>query len=184
MRPGRWALARVRDLLGQDAIIVTTQDLKQGGVRVTAAMDEDDLDLADLLAPVERAGAPPWLIDLAEHHDLAPALVTGLEQALAGAIDVDPAVALDRALQQMFRFAPLPPASPTPLLLLGPPGGGKTVSIAKIAARGVLGKGRVEVITADVARAGGQEQLETLLRPLGLRARPAGDLDQLRAADR
>ncbi|MDX1542079.1 MAG: hypothetical protein R3349_11820, partial [Geminicoccaceae bacterium] len=91
---------------------------------------------------------------------------------------------LGQALHQVFRFAPLPPASDRSILLLGPPGAGKTASTAKLAARSVLSGGRVEVITADVDRAGGVAQLGSLLRPLGLEPRPAPDLDTLRRFSR
>lgn len=169
------ALAEVRRLLGDDAIIVATQDLGAGGVRVTAATEDEDLDLADLLAPTSQPAATPWLTDLAAHHGVPDALLGRFEQALNGSIDSDPEVALGQALHQLFRFTPLPSASPRPILLVGPPGAGKTASTAKLAARSVLARGRVEVVTADVDRAGGAEQLGALLSPLGIEPRPAPD---------
>lgn len=59
------------------------------------------------------------------------------------------------------------------LLLTGPPGAGKTASIAKLAARAVLEGRTVDVLTMDVGRAGGIEQLRALLAPLQLEPKPA-----------
>ena len=176
------ALKQVRALLGEDAIIIATQELKEGGVRVTAAIDDEDLDLADLLAPTAApmAELPPWLNLLAQHHGMSAGLQTRLREALAGQIEHDPVSALSQALQAVFRFAPLPATSPIPLLIAGPPGAGKTASIAKLAARAVLARSAVAVLSADLERAGGTGQLAALLAPLGLEALPAPEVQSLR----
>lgn len=177
------ALSQIRALLGEDAIIVATQDLKDGGVRVTAAVDSEDLDLADLLAPAdtEASEEPAWLAALARHHELSERLRGRVREALAGQGEADVAAALAQALHAVFRFAPLPVASPVPLLTTGPPGAGKTASIAKLAARAVLGGRSVAVLSTDVGRAGGLEQLAALLAPLGLQPQPAEDAGALRS---
>jgi len=54
------------------------------------------------------------------------------------------------------------------VILSGPPGSGKTVTIAKLAAAHVLEGRTVDVVTLDVDRAGSLDQLGTLLSPLGL----------------
>ncbi len=55
-----------------------------------------------------------------------------------------------------------------PILLLGPPGAGKTASVAKLAARARLAGRAVAVVTTDVERAGGVAQLRSLTEPLGV----------------
>jgi len=176
------AMAKVRATLGDDAVIVTTQDLPEGGVRVTAAIDHDDLDLADLLSPAAAAGEPAWFKGLAEHHELPAPLRRRLQEAIAGLLEGDPATVLSHALHSLFRFRPLPDASVTPLLLTGPPGVGKTASTAKLAARAVLAGRSVAVITTDVGRAGGLEQLTTLLAPLRSTPRAADGVTALKHA--
>jgi flagellar biosynthesis protein FlhF len=174
------ALAQIRATLGDSAVIVATQALKGGGVRITAASEGDDRDLEALLSPPPLAGESGWLARLAEHHELPARLQARLREVLEGTTALEPMAALARALEELFRFRPLPEALPRPLLLCGPPGAGKTASLAKLAARAVLAGRRVRAITTDIGRAGGLEQLGALLAPLRLEPEPAPDAAVLR----
>ena len=222
----RQAMARLRAELGEDAIIVATQDLPEGGVRITGAIECQDLDLAGLLAPTAAAPCTERLLAVAAHHELPDELRGRLLDAARTASSSQPIAALAQALHATFRFEPLtaadflppanispkagapgrPPRSPRsgpiteidpgsqespgakpafPLLLAGPPGAGKTASVAKLAAAAVLDGRPVRVVTADTRRAGGIEQLAGLLAPLELRPEPAqapADLRRLVAA--
>lgn len=71
----------------------------------------------------------------------------------------------EEALCALLPFASL---GDRPLLLVGPPGAGKTLSVARLAARAVFGKQCVAVMTTDDERAGGVEELERLTGVLGL----------------
>lgn len=73
-----------------------------------------------------------------------------------------PEQALAHALDSAFGFRPLPLQPERPLLLLGPPGVGKTVTVAKLAARAVMSGLKVTVITCDTVRAGGVSQLAAI----------------------
>ncbi len=221
----RQAMARLRAELGEDAIMVATQDLPEGGVRITGAIECQDLDLAGLLAPVAAAPCTDHLRAVAAHHELPDQLLGRLLDAARTAASSQPAAALAQALHTTFRFEPLtastfgPPTNLAPgagtpgrpptssrsgptaevdpesrtslggqptakparaLLLTGPPGAGKTASVAKLAAAAVLDGRPVRVVTADARRAGGLEQLAALLAPLGLRPEPAPESADLR----
>jgi flagellar biosynthesis protein FlhF len=161
----RQAMARLRALLGADAIIVATQQV-DGGVRITGAVDNDEIDLGDLLAAPETLPCVERLARVAAHHELPPGMRERLLDAVREHRSPDPSAALGHALHRLYRFAPLPQAAR--LLLTGPPGAGKTASLAKLAARAVLAGRTVAVLSTDVARAGGIEQLRALLAPLQL----------------
>jgi flagellar biosynthesis protein FlhF len=59
-------------------------------------------------------------------------------------------------------------AGSRPLLLVGPPGAGKTLSVARLATRLVMSGETPMVVTADGRRAGATEQLAAFTRLLGL----------------
>jgi flagellar biosynthesis protein FlhF len=169
----RQAMARLRAELGEDAIIVATQELADGEVRITGAIEKEDLDLAELLAPALASPCTERLQAVAAHHELPEELGGRLFDAARRASAGQPAVALAQALSEIFRFEPFGTAPEGALLLTGPPGAGKTASIAKLAAAAVLDGRPVTVLTADATRAGGLEQLAALLAPLELRPEPA-----------
>lgn len=145
------AMAQVRAELGPEALILATRRVGRG-IEVTAALEPDE-EIAPLPLPPDpaRAAALAWH---GVPEDLAALLVQG---------------ALDQALAATLRFSPLPLARrAAPLLLVGPPGAGKTLTVARLATRLVLGGIAPLVITADGQRAGAAEQLAAFTRLLGL----------------
>ena len=73
---------------------------------------------------------------------------------------------LEPALAQALRWEPLDGSGA--VLLVGPPGAGKTLTAARLATRMVLAGIRPRVITADDRRAGAAEQLAAFTRLLDL----------------
>ncbi len=140
------AMGQVRAAFGADALILGTRHLPDG-VEVTAALEPD-------LAPP----APP------DPARLAALRFHGIPGSLHPALDHGP---LEDALTEALAFAPLPlgPADP-PLLLVGPPGAGKTLTTVRLATRLVMAGTPPMVITADGQRAGATEQLAAFTRLL------------------
>lgn len=191
------AMRMVRQSLGDDAIIVATREEEGGGVRVTAAVEEDDLPAAPVSggARGSRAKAPPKPVepeidvgevvaDALQRHGVPATLAEQLIDAASGLDTEDPRLALGSALDSYFTFNPLPDGRTAvkPLALVGPPGSGKTLVAAKLAARAVFKKRSVGVITTDTVRAGGVDQLAAFTRLMKLKLATVEDPDALAGA--
>ncbi len=171
------AMAQVRDELGLDALILSTA--REGGlVEVTAALEPEDepepfeLPLAAAAPDRGCASLAPNSGDPLARHNLPPALLSALRSASPEA-----------CCSRLFRFGRLPlDADGPPLLLAGPPGAGKTLTVAKLATRLVMDGHRPLVITADEQRAGAVEQLAAFTRLLGLTLIAAGRPETLARA--
>lgn len=143
------AMACVRAELGPDALILATRRVRDG-VEVTAAVEPT-------ASPV-RPAIDPDRESLLAYHDVPP----GLRAALGRG-------ALDLALAGSLTFAAMPIAPDSrPVLFAGPPGAGKTLTVARLATRLVLAGHVPLVITADGQRAGAVEQLAAFTRLLGI----------------
>ncbi len=147
-------MARVRTELGADALILGTRRVPDG-VELTAALEPTDTNPPP---PPDRGRAAA----LAFH---------AVPDRLRGPLSFgDLAPALARTLP----FGELPLGA-QPLLLTGPPGAGKTLTVVRLATRLVM-KGRTPmVVTADANKAGATEQLQAFTRLLGLTLTSAGD---------
>lgn len=87
---------------------------------------------------------------------------------------------LQTALDSTLNFSPLAFDAPEcRTILIGPPGVGKTLTAAKMAAHCIWQKIRPVVITTDNARAGGVEQLSAFTTILGLELRIANTRQDL-----
>lgn len=128
--------------------------------------DADNTAIVEALTDVMiRHGASSEVTD----EILSCASVMGLE---------DPRVSLVAALENLYDFRPLPKtAARRALMMIGPPGSGKTLAAAKLAARSVMSDLQVKMITTDVVRAGGVEQLQSFTNILNV------DLDRASSAD-
>lgn len=187
------AMALVRAELGEEAIIVSTEDGAPGGeVRVVAARDDPDSedDFVDAIitgAPVPpgRAHVLETIADCLDRHRVPPNLAGRLFAAARRAEAHDPTLALAAALDSHHTFRALPGyGGGRALMLVGPPGGGKTVTAAKLVARALVAGKTAGLITTDTVRAGGVEQLSSFATLMGIEVRTAEDSAALGAAAR
>ncbi|MBL8670628.1 MAG: hypothetical protein JNK11_08260 [Alphaproteobacteria bacterium] len=178
------AMKLVRDHFGDNAVIVSThRDQGEDGVRVTAAVDDIEVDpsIADQVRPVDALDAIDAISQSLEFHGVPAALADRLLGIASNLLREDPASALAVALDAALGFEPLPAGrAERPLMLVGPPGSGKTVTLAKIAVRATFARQPVNVVTTDVVRAGGVDQLAAFTRLLELKLVTAEDPEALR----
>ena len=174
-------MRQLRESFGEDAIIVSTEQDKNGtGVRITAAIDAPEKVIA--LPNIFNLRAPAPLDEvigdaLAAHGTPRRTADKLLHVMRDGG---EACSALGHALGQVFGFEPLGEvAGPRPIALVGPPGAGKTVTIAKLAARAALADRPVKVITTDGFRAGGVDQLVAFTKLLEIKLHKALSMAEL-----
>lgn len=208
----REAMQMVRDTLGEDAIIISTYRGGRGrGVQITAAIEpepEPKKTRPGSGAPDDGGhnGKAPGSAAAAQHglgeapldstasfdadflhqallyHGLSPLLTERLCQLAASHGSVDTVLALAAALDHMFAFNPMPVHPQRPIMLVGPPGAGKTVTVAKLAARAALEGRPVHVMTTDTVRAGAVDQLSCFTDLLETPLHSITSCEELRAA--
>ncbi|WP_144184194.1 flagellar biosynthesis protein FlhF [Elioraea rosea] len=154
------AMSAARAELGPDALMLGTRRVADG-VELTAATEpEEEIAPVVPVAPAPVA-APP------RDHAVEQALAAhGLPEGLRAALATGPNLAA--RLAEALRFEDLPLGPSGALLVVGPPGAGKTLTVAKLATRLRLAGQTPRVIAADGRRAGAVEQLAAFTRLLGI----------------
>ena len=171
------AMELVREQMGAEAVIVAThEDEKTRGVRVTAASDTEDRHI-----PEGERTLTFEILQLVgnalDDHGTPPKLADKILNSVVTQKNSDPYLALSGALGENFDFIPLPETGKNtqPIMLIGPPGVGKTSACAKIAARSLIAGNSIHLITTDTVRAKGVEQLESYAGRLGHQVAKAPD---------
>jgi len=202
------AMKMVRDTLGENAIIVATRE-EDGGrtVRVTAAIEQDirhsdyndkadfgfytgDENIAEDMNNDNgwlqyddegENGVVEKLTDVMLRHSI-PEDITDQILSCATVVGIpEPGDALIAAIEHLFSFGALSQEpSETAIMMVGPPGCGKTLTVAKLAARAVMDGLDVAVITTDTVRAGGVEQLASLTKIMNINLQRASDAKALK----
>lgn len=210
------AMQMVRDALGDDAIILSTNaKAGSGHVTVTAAIEEDapapspaggesgrrhnintqtQIPESRLLTsdPLVTNDIKFELQNILRFHNLPEILVAKLLQRLTPA-DFHEVItkhtgpqdelfrpALEKLLSRNFVFEPLRfTTHAMHIMLIGTPGIGKTMTVAKLATKLALGKHPLTVITTDTSRAGGIEQLSAFTSILNIELQVAESVKQL-----
>jgi flagellar biosynthesis protein FlhF len=156
------AMDEIRRAVGNDAVIVDTENTANG-VRVSVAVEE-----APPAPAIALGDGIDSLYELLDRHSVPLAIIERLT-GIALTLDTrDLPLALGAAFDAAFSFQPVHIDQPQRLLLIGPPGQGKTVTAARLAARAVLARTSIRLIAADTGRAGATAQLAELCRPMGI----------------
>jgi len=169
------AMDLVRAELGADAIIIQSTEGKSG-VRITAALeagatppppsDAPDPDVTPLAYEASPEFTKVSDYDTADvkavlnHHGLPFDTATRLEQTVASLCAGGLAEALSVALETTIKFSPITDAHERPIMLVGPPGAGKTICAAKLVADALLHERTVHLISTDTVKAAGIQQLD------------------------
>lgn len=189
---------QVRAKLGPDAIIISIDegpDVK--GVRVTAAIEDGitqappdhapepvqtptDFEIAHPVPPTREFDTADVKAVLS-HHGL-PFDTAG---QISDAVDAVDAASLPEAfsvaLETCIQFSPLTDFHARPVMLVGPPGAGKTITAAKLTADALLHERSVRLISTDTVKAGGIQQLDHFAQLMRQTVSTADTPDELKA---
>jgi flagellar biosynthesis protein FlhF len=212
------ALARVKEALGSEAMILETRSVR-GGFEVTAAVDPDP-------APAAASGNGALTMEVRELARLVRALVGGvrgpdaaalvpelgglyasllahgMNGTIAASVLEETAArigdgtglggAVAAAVESGLAFAAIGDGErpvgrrargPRIRVFCGPPGDGKTTTIAKLAGRAMVHGGRrVALVSTDTYRVGGNDELAAYARILDVPLATATSATELRAA--
>ncbi|AIL12545.1 hypothetical protein IM40_01845 [Candidatus Paracaedimonas acanthamoebae] len=166
------ALQEIKKEFGPEAVILSTLERKNE-VSVTAALEHrNELNFNEVAAN-EPLGFLNDFCRILEHHRVPAAIQERLIWSLSSSQEEMTGKSFEDVLNTIFSFKPiinskgkfLPPAR---LALLGPPGAGKSVTIAKLASEYVMAGFEPFVITLDCLKAGAITQLEVYMKAIGL----------------
>lgn len=183
----------VRESMGDDAVIVSTREDKDRAgnplIQITAAIDNDSKRFFDSEQPDQDWGYQDEddeslveeITEALMHHSVPEEILDYVISHVSMLDVMDARTAFSMALERLFSFKPLPilPES-KPLMMVGPPGAGKTLAVAKMAARSAMAGLDIAVVTTDTERAGGQEQLEAFTRLMNIDLKTAKSATQLK----
>ncbi len=185
------AMAELRATLGPNAIILSSECASNGKVSIRAAADHgpanDQINrpsLETLAGVTDEINEDTFSIieNSLAFHRAPQAINSMLLQTMEAMTADDPVQVLAAAIDTRYGFAPIPLQPVRPILLIGPAGAGKTITAAKLAARSVLAGHETILITTDLVRTGGAEQLAAYAKSMNVpmfRAADAGDLAAL-----
>jgi flagellar biosynthesis GTPase FlhF len=184
------ALTKAKDILGEDAYIVDSQETSEG-IKIIATNDalmKEEITLQgnqefypitpqslqtfkkedfSLEKPID---AIKFIVDICEKQNLGFAFCEAWLEALSNDLKND-FFFLDDSLDKLLNFQPdwLKNASyENPIILVGPPGCGKTATLGKIALILKSLRMNIKVITLDEQKAGAFEQLSAYVNPMQL----------------
>jgi flagellar biosynthesis protein FlhF len=185
------AMQMIRQALGSDAVIIASQRGENGkGVVVTAAAEQ-----AEHYFTAEEAASPQAAqagltqdavieqIETVLRFHSTPEHVSSKLLEVASHLNLqgrDLHTDFTRLMAACFQYAPLPLDQESfTIMLVGPPGTGKTMTIAKMASSAVMEKKKPVIITTDNKRAGGVEQLSAFTTILNLELHIADNRGEL-----
>ncbi len=184
------AFALVRQELGADAVIVSTEELPDGRICLTAAIESEDVffdekEQLQTIPPrnafddtaIREALAYHGVIEVVQNKVLSQVRNIYKEQR-----NIDSAALLQACFSRMFRFGSLYDSGKKLKLFMGVPGSGKSTVIAKFAAQGKFRKFTSCIISADTVKAGANSQLKAFADILSVPFFCAGDDRQLHDA--
>ena len=166
------AMEQIRAELGEEAIIVSTEEFA-GGVRITAAIEnKENIDFTAgeqlSISPARQVYDDVKIRESLEYHDVLPDISSRI-LAISRYLytqnqQMDNQQLLAAVLEQMYGFQKILTGNCKNKVFVGIPGCGKSTAIAKVAARAKVKNIKTCIISTDNVRAGANGQLEAFAK--------------------
>ncbi len=187
----REALGAVKAALGDDAVIVDTREVVARGqrryeVRVQAETPAQERGPSSLLSPPASAPTKPTTssLDLDLHPTVARRLFERARRIENSGVSA--MAAYEQALSELCTFTRAPWESTSSprrtVAFVGPTGSGKTTTLAKTAAKALIEKKKIALITTDTWRVGAVQHLARYAEILAVPCYVASNDDELARA--
>lgn len=163
------ALAEVKAQLGDEAIIISSENTADGQILVTAALEEDfelNFDERDEVEVVATKGVfdDRYLRDCLEYHavvqNVGEKIMAVARQISAEQQIFDDKLILEKTFDKLYAYQDILDLRQPVKLFMGTPGSGKSTAIAKAATLAKFKKISTCIISTDNVRAGANKQLE------------------------
>ena len=171
------AMRLASEALGADAIIISTETLDDGQIKITAALeakedisfnDEEELEFTDSRTVFDDS----IIRECLEYHavlDLVQERIMSRARNISKLKKVfDDEKLLALCFEEMFRFSNPLTTGAKVKLFMGTSGSGKSTAIAKTATQAKIKKIHTCIISTDNVRAGANQQLEAFAKILEL----------------
>lgn len=174
------AMEMVREQLGENAVIVSSSTEIGGLVKVVAAVEEQTIELPTKQDESEiQKQLEEDVVRILRFHKLPGKIIEEIIPHIYTQQYMNAGAALEYAFFKNYKFSPVHHTQQKPLMLFGMPGIGKTLAISKMMTEAVFADRKINVITTDIKRAGGVEQLSAFTKILGVDLQIAKNPEQL-----
>ena len=181
------ALMQVKRALGADAIILNTESLPEGGIKITAAMEDADFhfdkeEKIEKIPPVKEFDESKIRESL-NYHGVLPAvserILARVRRLYFNQSGGSAQTLLVKDLAENYEYYNMLDRSKPLKLFMGISGSGKSTAIAKVATQAKLKKISSCIISCDNVRAGANKQLQAFAKILEVPFFFEGDRDRL-----
>ena len=169
------AMSLAREALGDNAVIISTETLDDGQIRVTAAIEETQEISFNEQQELEVRDNPSRYTDRLlreslEYHDtldlVKQRILSAVRKLSAERQIFDDRRLLELALGELYTYRDILDKINPCKVFMGAPGSGKSTAIAKTAALALMKKLSCCIVSTDNVRAGANKQLEAFAKIL------------------
>ncbi len=169
------AFAMAREMLGDEAVILSTETLSNGQVQITVGVDDsEEISFNDKqeveIKEVSSRYTDRLIRESLEYHDtlyLVKQRILSTVRKLSNEKEIyDDRKLLELTLKNLYNFSDVFHNNVKCKIFMGGPGVGKSTAIAKLAAQAKINSLRCCIISTDNVRAGANSQLEAFAKIL------------------